>query len=97
MKYLAAASFAILALSVGAASAASVTYYDPAEAEFRTDQVNPNPAPVTVAAPAAQTVDVYDPAEAEFTKVPMPQAGSVITTHAPAAPARNGGWDPADN
>jgi len=97
MKALLAASFAILSLTVGAASAASVTYYDPAEAEFRTDQVNPNPAPVAVAAPAVQTVDVYDPAEAEFMKVPMPQSGAVITTHSPASPARNGGWDPADN
>lgn len=96
MKTVAVAVFAAaVALSAGAASAAQLTYWDPAVPGFVTKEVNPAPA-ATVTAPAGPTVSYYDPGNSEFVQVPAGSGQMVITTHdAPAPSSGSGVWNPA--
>jgi hypothetical protein len=102
MKSLFAASVALVALTA-AASAAEVRYYDPAENEFVTVEVNPASGNAAAAAADAQrytkSLTYYDAAEGEFTTVKVGETPAVIATHDAAAPQGPTKlmWDPAES
>jgi hypothetical protein len=100
MQKLFVASVALAALSVPTlAVAETVRFYDPAEGEFVTRDVNPVAAPVASSADRyTKTVRYYDPAEGEFVTMQVGEAQAPVATNdsdAYTGPTRSY-WDPAE-